>query len=87
MKAHIEKGLVDSETLSLLLKKRQEGSVDFILVDVREDSEYSKSHIEGVDMIKSSALWTKDLVEIFKDKTIIILMCICISFNSQKYST
>ena len=70
----LEKSSVNSEELEQLLKEREEGKADFLLVDVREDMEYQMGHIKGVDLLKPTSSfqsWAQQLLEETKDKTVI----------------
>ena len=74
MQVLLEKGYIDSEELEILLEARDEGTADFVLVDVREDMEFNMGHIKGVDMLKSTTLfqqWAQELMNETKDKTVI----------------
>ena len=74
MQQLLEKRDVSSEELSTLLQAREEGKVDFLLVDVREDMEYNMGHIKGVDMLKpttSFGQWGESLFNQTQDKTVI----------------
>jgi len=51
----LNKSFVSSAELETLLKEREAGNVDFILVDVREQMEYDMGHIKGVDMLKPTS--------------------------------
>ena len=65
---------INSEDLETLLQAREEGKVEFLLVDVREDMEYKMGHLKGVDMLKPSShfqLWAEELLEQTKDKVVI----------------
>ena len=65
---------INSDELATLLKAREEGKVDFLLVDVREDMEYNEGHIKGVDMLKPTTAfqaWAQELLDSTKDKTVI----------------
>ena len=65
---------INSEDLVRLLKAREEGKADFLLIDVREDMEYDMGHLKGVDMLKPTSLfqqWAEQLFNDTKDKTII----------------
>ncbi|RRS30108.1 MAG: sulfurtransferase [Epsilonproteobacteria bacterium (ex Lamellibrachia satsuma)] len=65
---------INSEDLEALLKAREKGETDFILVDVREDMEYEMGHLKGVDMLKPTSSfqqWAEQLFNDAKDKTII----------------
>ena len=70
----LEKSYVQSEELVELLKERETGNVDFILVDVREQMEYDHGHIKGVDLLRPTSTfqsWAQDFLETYKDKTVI----------------
>ena len=74
MQQLLEKRDIDSQELETLLKARQEGKIDFVLVDVREDMEYKMGHIKGVDMLKpttSFQQWGEELFKNTQDKTVI----------------
>ena len=71
----LKKNFVNSNELETLLNKREEGSADFILVDVREEMEYNMGHIKGVDMLKPTSsfqAWAQSFVEEYKDKAVIL---------------
>ncbi len=70
----LEKSYLQSEELIELLKEREAGNVDFILVDVREQMEYDHGHIKGVDFLKPTSTfqsWGQTFFEENKDKTVI----------------
>jgi rhodanese-related sulfurtransferase len=74
MEALLAKEAIQSEDLVTLLKAREEGKVDFLLVDVREDMEYEAGHLKGVDMLKPTSTfqeWAESLFNEAHDKTII----------------
>jgi rhodanese-related sulfurtransferase len=74
-KAWLEGEAVDSAQLEALLKAREEGEADFLLVDVREPWEYEMGHIPGVDLLRPTTAfrgWARDLVEAMKDRPIIL---------------
>jgi len=65
---------INSEDLEVLLKARESGEADFLLIDVREDMEYEMGHLKGVDMLKPTSnfqQWAEELLNEAKDKTII----------------
>jgi len=65
---------INSEDLVVLLKARENGEADFLLIDVREDMEYEMGHLKGVDMLKPTSSfqqWAEQLFNEAKDKTII----------------
>ena len=65
---------INSENLETLLKERENGEADFLLVDVREDMEYEMGHLKGVDMLKPTSdfqSWAQALFDEAKDKVVI----------------
>ena len=65
---------INSEDLVILLKAREEGKADFLLIDVREDMEYEMGRLKGVDMLKPTSdfqSWAESLFEEAKDKVVI----------------
>ncbi len=65
---------INSENLELLLKARENGEADFLLVDVREDMEYEMGHLKGIDMLKPTSdfqSWAEAFLEEVKDKVVI----------------
>ena len=69
-----DKKIVNSIELEELLKQREAGEIDFILVDVREDMEHKRAHIKGVDILRPTSLyyeWAAELMEMSRDKTLI----------------
>ena len=74
MQTILEKQQLSSEELETLLKAREEGKADFILVDVREDMEYNMGHIKGVDMLKPTTTfqqWGESLFNETSDKKVV----------------
>lgn len=74
MQTLLEKNDINSEELSTLLKARDEGKADFVLVDVREDMEYKMGHVKGVDMLKPTSSfqqWAQEFFDETKDKTVV----------------
>ncbi len=70
----LEKSYIHSEELETLLKEREVGNVDFILVDVREQGEYDMGHVKGVDFLKPTSTfqsWGEEFFNEHKDKTVI----------------
>jgi len=70
----LNKSFVSSAELETLLKEREAGNADFILVDVREQMEYDMGHIKGVDMLKPTSTfqsWGQSFFDENKDKTVI----------------
>jgi len=65
---------VTSTELEVLLKERDAGNVEFLLVDVREQMEYDASHIKGVDLLKPTSTfqsWAEEFLNNNKDKKVI----------------
>lgn len=65
---------ISSSDLSILLYKRTQGEISFILVDVREPEEYAMGYIEGVDLLKPTSLfrqWATSFLEETRDKNVI----------------
>jgi len=70
----LQKSNIHSEELVLLLKEREEGKADFLLVDVREQMEYDAGHIAGVDLLKPTSIfqsWGQEFFNEIQDKTVI----------------
>jgi rhodanese-related sulfurtransferase len=71
----LEKDSINSKELEELLKdKEAKKNSDFILVDVRENREYNRGYIDGVNELKPTSQfqnWSKELLEQYKDTTII----------------
>ncbi|MEA3418991.1 MAG: rhodanese-like domain-containing protein [Campylobacterota bacterium] len=70
----LDKSSVNSEELVQLLKDREEGKTDFLLVDVREEMEYEMGHVKGVDLLRPTSTfqnWGQKLFEEAKDKVVI----------------
>ncbi len=84
----LNKTQINSEELEALLKERDEGNTDFILVDVREQMEYDAGHIKGVDMLKPTSTfqsWAQSFLDENRDKTV-IFTCRTGSRSGQVYS-
>lgn len=65
---------INSEELEILLNARDEGKVNFLLVDVREEMEYNAGHIKGVDMLKPTSdfqAWALEFLNTTKDKSVV----------------
>lgn len=74
MQQILEKNHISSGELETILKAREEGKIDFLLVDVREEMEYTMGHIKGVDILKPTSVfqeWGQDLFESTQDKYVI----------------
>jgi len=74
MQTLLNKSDINSEELNTLLKARDEGKADFLLVDVREDMEYEMGHIKGADMLKPTSSfqqWAQAFLNETKDKTVV----------------
>jgi len=70
----LKKSSISSTELEVLLKEREAGTVDFVLVDVREQGEYDAGHLKGVDVLKPTSTfqgWGQAFLEENKDKTVI----------------
>lgn len=70
----LEKSSINSEELEQLLKDREEGKADFLLVDVREEMEYEMGHVKGVDLLRPTSTfqnWGEQLFEETKDQVVI----------------
>ena len=70
----LQKNNIGSEELVFLLKEREEGNADFLLVDVREQMEYDAEHLKGVDLLKPTSIfqsWGEEFFAEIKDKTVI----------------
>ena len=70
----LNKSHISSSELKSLLQERDAGTVDFILVDVREQMEYDSGHIKGVDMLKPTSIfqsWAQSFLDENRDKTVI----------------
>ncbi len=65
---------ISSEVLELLLKEREKGNIDFILMDIRETFEFDQSSIVGCDMLIPTSVIGNyiDKFEELKDKHIIL---------------
>ncbi len=71
----IDKDVVSSDELELLIDERSQGKIDFWLVDVREAMEYRRGHIKGVDLLKPTSLfyeWSQDIMEKSREKVVIV---------------
>ena len=70
----LEKNDINSEELQTLIQLRQEGKVDFVLIDVREEMEFNMGHIQGVDLLNPTTTfqqWGQELFNQTKDKTVV----------------
>ena len=67
-------GQIESEELEKLLNYRQEGKIDFKLIDIREMYEYSDRSIDGTDLLYPTTLFHKyiDDLNAIKDENIIL---------------
>ena len=71
----LEGEAVDSAQLEALLKAREAGEADFLLVDEREPWEYEMGHIPGVDLLRPTTAfrgWARELVEATKERPVIL---------------
>ncbi len=74
MQELLTKDNITSEELEKLLEARENGKIDFLLVDVREDMEYEMGHIKGVDMLKPTSMfqqWAQEFLDNHADKPVI----------------
>ena len=74
MQALVNKGTINSQELYDFLHERDAGNVEFVLIDVRENSEYNMAHVKGVDMVKSSSTftaWYEEVLADTKGKTVV----------------
>lgn len=74
MSEMLNQSTVSSRELELLLEQREEGIIDFLLVDVRELMEYDAGHITGVNILKPTSLfqsWNREFLDEHKDKVVI----------------
>ncbi len=74
MNEMLNQSSVSSRELEMLLKERESGNADFLLVDVREMMEYDAGHIKGVDMLKPTSTfqsWAQSFLNDNRDKTVI----------------
>ena len=88
MQTLLQKNDINSEELKKLLDLREEGKVDFVLVDVREDMEWNMGHIKGADMLRPTSTfqqWAQDFFNETKDKTV-VFTCRTGSRSSQVQS-
>ncbi|RUM72113.1 MAG: rhodanese-like domain-containing protein [Sulfurovum sp.] len=67
MQTVLDKKNISSQELEELLKAREEGKADFILVDVREPMEYEMGHIKGADMLKPTSTFPQWGQELFNE--------------------
>ena len=70
----LQKNIIHSEELEQLLRDREEGKADFLLVDVREEMEYQMGHIKGVDLLRPTSTfqnWAQQLLDETKERVVI----------------
>jgi len=74
MEAILTKDQLSGEELEALIKARERGAVDFVLVDVREWMEYRSFRIKGVDELIPTTTFYNSLekLEPFKEKRIVV---------------
>jgi len=65
---------ISSQELEALLKAREEGKIEFKLVDIREVFEYDQASIDGTDLLvpTSSIQQHFDKLEKIKDENIVL---------------
>jgi rhodanese-related sulfurtransferase len=71
----LESEELDSQQLEALLRAREAGEVQFLLVDVREPWEYEAGHIPGVDLLRPTSAfrsWAKTLAEETRELPLIL---------------
>ncbi len=71
----LKKSKVNSKELEVLLKARERGEVEFLLIDVREPFEYKRGHIVGVDKLYPTSLfheWADEFMQKFANMDIIL---------------
>ena len=68
------KDQIEPDEVATLLKLRDDGRADFILVDVRELDEYEACHIKGTDYLIPTSTFDDDIVKLdeMKEKNIIL---------------
>jgi len=75
----LKKSYINSNELYKLLEARDKGTLDFLLIDVRERMEFRMGHIKGVDLLKptsSFGQWGQTLFDEMEDKdTVVIFTC------------
>ena len=74
MSEMLKKSAITSSELEILLKEREAGEVEFILVDVREQMEYDSGHVKGVDILKPTSTfqsWGESFLEENREKRVI----------------
>ena len=74
MSEMLKKSHLSSSELEVLLKEREAGNVDFLLVDVREQMEYDAGHVKGVDSLNPTSTfqsWGQKFLEENREKTVI----------------
>jgi len=74
MDSLLKKDGVTSEELESLLRAREAGEVDFLLVDVREQIEYDMGRIKGVDLLKPTSTfhsWAQNFLNKNRDRVVI----------------
>ncbi|MEA2029197.1 MAG: rhodanese-like domain-containing protein [Campylobacterota bacterium] len=75
MSKFLQKEVINSKELEDLLAGRNESKIDFRLIDVREQSEYNRGYIQGVDELRPTSMfehWASEVFEINKDTTLIL---------------
>ncbi len=65
---------MSSGELEILLQSREEGKIDFVLMDVREVFEYTDRSIKGADILLPTSVMNNkiDMFEELKDKPVIL---------------
>ncbi len=71
----LKKNAIDSQELEELLRLRAEKLVGFLLIDVREPSEFERGHIAGVDFLMPGSevfMWADEFCENSADNSVIL---------------
>ena len=81
----LETNEITHQELKALLKERQKKNIQFFLLDVREEEEYNKSRIIGVDKLMPTSEFNIEKLEISKETPIIIYCRSGVrSYNTQQ---
>ncbi|MEY3090031.1 MAG: hypothetical protein RL113_347 [Pseudomonadota bacterium] len=84
MQTCIGKSDINSEELVKLLKEREEGKRDFLLIDVREDMEFEMGHIKGADLLKPTSSFSEWAQELFNETQEKLVVFTCRTGNRSK---
>jgi len=75
---------MSSAILEILLKAREEGAIDFKLIDIREVFEYTNSSIVGTDLLYPTSMVNK-FVSSFEEMKEIPVILYCRTGNRTGY--